>query len=367
MNPACIFGISGYSGSGKTTLIEKILSQLKRQKLSVGVIKHSHHKLSIDVKGKDTDRFFCAGADYVFAHDAQQGFMRSGYENETQPELADRFPRALDLIIVEGHKEYALPGIWLEKKWPGTKRQTEMSENKEVIYRDDAEYLDKVLSRIQKEMEIFHTLRSIKAGLLVGGKSIRMGNPKALLKLRGQTLVKRSFDILAEVAVRVLLLGSSQLPESLNNVERLPDVNGLKGPMSGMLSAFRWAPDSSWIISSVDMPLMHKNAWTWLLSHRRPGVWAILPKIRGRKGVETTGAVYEPMIFEHVESLAREGTAKLQEIARHPKVSTPLIPKSLAPAWNNVNTPAEWTKVIVTTQRDRLKVKGFAETSINKG
>jgi molybdopterin-guanine dinucleotide biosynthesis protein MobB len=346
MNPACIIGISAYSGSGKTTLIEKILPLLKRQGLSVGIIKHSHHKLSIDVKGKDTDRFFRAGADYVFAHDAEQVFMRSGYENGTPPELAGIFPRALDLIIVEGHKEYALPGIWLEKKGPGKGRRPELNGEKEVIFRDDAEHLNKVLSHIHNIMEIFHKQRIINAGLLVGGKSVRMGSPKALLKLGGQTLASRSFDILAEVSSKALLLGSGQMPGSLNGVERLPDVAGLKGPLSGMLSAFRWAPDSAWIISSVDMPLMHKEAWEWLLSQRTPGVWAILPKIRGSRGVETTGAVYEPMIFEHLESLARKGTMKLQEIARHPKVSSPLIPKSLIPAWNNTNTPAEWQRVL---------------------
>lgn len=346
MNPACIVGISGYSGSGKTTLIEKILPQLKRQGFSVGVIKHIHHKLSIDVKGKDTDRFFRAGADCVFAHDAQQGFMRSGYENETPPELAGRFPRALDLILVEGHKEYTLPGVWLEKKGPGKGRIPELRGEKEIIYRDDPEYLDKVLYRIHEEMEKFHAQRIINAGLLVGGKSIRMGRPKALLKLKGKTLAERSFDILSDVSGKALLLGSGQLPEGLIDVERLPDVTGLKGPLSGILSAFRWAPENAWIISSVDMPLMHKNAWEWLLSQRTPGVWAVLPRIRGSKGVETTGAVYEPMIFEHVESLAREGTVKLQEIAAHPKVMTPLVPKSLAYAWNNANTPAEWKKII---------------------
>jgi molybdopterin-guanine dinucleotide biosynthesis protein A len=358
MDPACIVGISGYSGSGKTTLIEKILPHFKQQGLSVCVIKHSHHRLSIDVKGKDTDRFFCAGADYVFAHDAEQGFMRSGYENGTPPWSAGGFPRALDLIIVEGHKEYPLPGIWLEKNRTRKGSQSELRGEKEVIYRDDAEYIDKVLYRIQNEMETFHARRSVNAGLLVGGKSIRMGSPKSLLSLRGETLAERSFQILAEVAARALLLGSGQLPESLAGVDRLPDVTGVEGPLSGMLSAFRWAPDSSWIISSVDMPLMHKKAWTWLLGHRRPGVWAILPKISGSKGVETTGAVYEPMIFEHIESLAREGKAKLQEIAVHPRGSTPVIQKSLVPAWKNINSPSEWKRVLALYARKRtLKAK----------
>ena len=80
------------------------------------------------------------------------------------------------------------------------------------------------------------------------------------------------------------------------------------------------------------MPLMRKDAWEWLLSQRKPGIWAVLPKIKGSKGVETTVVVYEPMIFEHIESLAGNGNSKLQDIAAHPRGITPIIPKSLTEA-----------------------------------
>lgn len=343
---ACVVGVSGYSGSGKTTLIEKLLPDLKKQGLTVGVVKHIHHELEIDVKGKDTDRFFRAGADYVFAHDANQGFLRGRYREAELCDILDTFPRGLDLIIVEGHKGCASPGIWLEKKG-GKKGETAGDPlGKKIIFRDDPEYPGKVLSHIREEIEGFHARRAINAGLLIGGKSSRMGRPKALLRVKGKTLAERSLDILSEVSDRALLLGAGRLPRSFNSAESLPDVTGVKGPLAGILSAFRWAPNSSWIISSVDMPLMRKEAWKWLLSQRRPGVWAVLPKAEGSGRVETTGGVYEPMIFEYVESLAKRGVVKLQEIARHPKVMTPVIPKPFVLAWMNVNTTAEWRGVV---------------------
>lgn len=348
MNSICVIGIAGYSGSGKTTLIEKILPELKRQGLSSGIIKHIHHNLVIDVKGKDTDRFFRAGADFVFAHDAQQSFMRLRHQEGKLLEAAGKFPSELDLIIVEGHKDLDIPGIWLEKKPLGRKGEKHEYGKKMVVFRDDPAYLDKVLSHIREEIESFHAQRSIHAGLLIGGKSLRMGRPKALLKRGGTTLAERSFKILSEVSEKAMLLGSGRLPECLEAAERLPDIQGPHGPLAGMLSAFRWAPQSAWLISSVDMPLMHKDAWEWLLSQRKPGTWAVLPKIRGSKGVETTGALYEPMIFEYVEALARKGTMKLQEIRLHPKVITPVVPKTLAQAWKNVNTVADWKKVCLS-------------------
>jgi molybdopterin-guanine dinucleotide biosynthesis protein MobB len=346
MNSICIIGIAGYSGSGKTTLIRKILSALKKQGLSVGVLKHIHHKLTIDTKGKDTDFFYRAGADVISAHDELQGFMRYRSSDIFLAERIGKFPAALDLIIVEGYKEISIPGIWLEK---GGRRKNVDSggcRNRRVIFRDDPEYGQEVLAYIQQELERFHAQRPVNAGLLIGGKSTRMGAPKALLKIKGRTLVEHSVDILSTVSKKTVLLGSGQLPESLNSADRLPDIPKLKGPLAGMLSAFRWAPESAWIISSVDLPLMHKEAWEWLLSQRKPGVWAVLPKIKGSRGIETTAAVYEPMIFEHIESLAAQGIKSLQEIAKHEKVITPVIPEALSPAWSNVNTPGEWKEIL---------------------
>jgi len=346
MNAICIIGIAGYSGSGKTTLIRKILPELKKQGLSVGVLKHIHHKLNVDIRGKDTDHFYRAGADFVFAHDSEQGFARCRNSDMSLGDFIGRFPSALDLIIVEGHKDSNIRGIWLETKSSGGKTGKPGPGNRLIIFRDDPQYHLKVLIHIQQELERFHSKRPVKAGLLIGGKSARMGTPKTLLRIKGKTLAARSFDILSSVSEKTVLLGSGLIPKSLHSADKLPDVPNVHGPVSGMLSAFRWAPDSAWIISSVDMPLMHKDAWEWLLSQRRPGAWAILPKIRGTKGVETTGAVYEPMIFEYAESLAENGNAKLQDIAAHPKVITPIIPNPLVKAWKNVNTPGEWTKVL---------------------
>src|SRR5574340_416615 len=121
MNSICIIGIAGYSGSGKTTLIRKILPELKKQGFSVGLLKHIHHRLDVDIRGKDTDHFYRAGADFVFAHDSQQCFARYRNPDKDISGLIKKFPSALDLVIVEGHKDIALPGIWLESKSSGGK------------------------------------------------------------------------------------------------------------------------------------------------------------------------------------------------------------------------------------------------------
>ncbi|MBI5846941.1 MAG: molybdopterin-guanine dinucleotide biosynthesis protein B [Nitrospirae bacterium] len=351
MKSVCTIGIAGYSGSGKTTLIRKILPELKGQGLAVGVLKHIHHKLNIDIRGKDTDIFYRAGADFVSAHDDHQGFARYRSGAMSLAERIRRFPSSLDLIIVEGHKDIDIPGIWLETKSSAGETGRLCYGSRSILFRDDPKYHLKALLHIRQVLERFHLRRPVMAGLLVGGKSMRMGTPKSLLKIKGRTMAARSFDMLSAVSEKTILLGSGKIPASLKTADRLADLPEVSGPLAGMLSAFRWAPQNTWLISSVDMPLMQKEAWKWLLSQRKPGVWAVMPKIKGRKGLETTGAIYEPMIFGYVESLAAEGITSLQEIAKHGKVISPAIPESLACAWSNVNTPGEWEKILWRTKK----------------
>jgi molybdopterin-guanine dinucleotide biosynthesis protein A len=69
---------------------------------------------------------------------------------------------------------------------------------------------------------------------------------------------------------------------------------------------------------------------------------------------EATGACYEPMIFQYVEALSKEGIFALRAIAEHPKVVTPEIPHTIAYAWKNVNTPEDWKNIAEGKKKIRL-------------
>ena len=55
----------GRSGSGKTQFLERLIPVLKKRGHSVGIVKHHAHEIEVDQPGKDTHRFFLAGADRV--------------------------------------------------------------------------------------------------------------------------------------------------------------------------------------------------------------------------------------------------------------------------------------------------------------
>jgi len=107
-------GIAGYSGAGKTTLIEALLPRLAEQGLRVGVVKHDAHKLTLDREGKDTARFYAAGAQVVCAHDPGQHFVRTRSAGSVLPsEILVGLPADLDFVLVEGHKDAPLSKLVL--------------------------------------------------------------------------------------------------------------------------------------------------------------------------------------------------------------------------------------------------------------
>jgi molybdopterin-guanine dinucleotide biosynthesis protein A len=216
-------------------------------------------------------------------------------------------------------------------------------------------------------------------GVLIGGGGRRMGAPKHLLRHRGATLAEWAVAALAPHAEGVVLLGAGAVPESLAALPRLADAaltlsiddgserrrrsrhdgagggtaaaeasaevvdRAPSGPLAGMLAAVRWRPEAAWLFAPCDLPEIAPAAVAWLLGERRPGRWAVLPRVAPGAPVEPLFALYEPPAHRLLEELARSpppGRAP-RRLAAHPRVSVVTVPPALARCWAGANTPAE--------------------------
>ena len=115
-----LLGFSAFSGTGKTTLLKQLLPLLNQQGLNVAVIKHAHHKFDIDKPGKDSYELRKAGAkQMLIASSNLMALMETQPSTLDEPRLADLLPRLdsknLDLILVEGFKQEAIPKIELHR------------------------------------------------------------------------------------------------------------------------------------------------------------------------------------------------------------------------------------------------------------
>jgi len=329
------FAICGYSGSGKTTLILELIRLLSGRGLRVGVVKHDAHGLNVDREGKDSDRFFRAGAD-VTLQASDELFLRARPRTGVGlKEILDLVCPFYDIVLLEGNKSTPwLDKVWL-KKDDGEACPDEVSHVLRVLGRGDDRpaavkaILDEWLPKVWLEPPLY-------AGILIGGKSSRMGQPKQLLNLGGGTCVEHLVATVRPFVQETVLLGRGPVPESLASTVRLPDVPDQQGPLAGMRAAVRWQPEASWLFLACDLPLVHARAIEWLLAHRAPGVWAVLPR-------QTPGGRVEPL-FAYYDVRARrllESCQQPRAVAEHEKTLTPVLPPTLAAAWTNVNTPAD--------------------------
>ena len=331
------FGICGWSGSGKTTVIEQVTRLLVRRGLKVGVVKHDVHGLSIDHEGKDTDRFFRAGAD-VLVRGPEQAFLRSHRTGEHMP--LDAVLRAMcpyfDVILAEGHKTTPLPTkVWLLAEDEGRCPPETVDIHRVLGRAEDRVRI--VTQMIDEWLPTVWDRAPLRAGVLIGGRSARMGQPKHLMRLGQGTYLEGVVHTVRSEVDEVVLLGAGDVPGDCSTLSRLADIPGVRGPKAGMLAAMRWSPLSSWLFVACDLPLVSPEALRWLLSERRPGVWAVLPRLDSvQQHVEPLLAYYDLRARCLLEEADRPAA-----IACSCHVSTPLVPNEIARAWTNVNTPAD--------------------------
>ncbi len=334
-----IFGICGWSGSGKTTLIEQIIPQLLAEGLAVAVVKHDAHGIDVDKPGKDSDRFFRAGADVLLDGPGQQLLRRHPTDSDRlAPALAELAGR-YDLILVEGHKGTPLPKIWLLGE--GETAPPEDVENVIAAVARDDDRPSVVRPMVTDLLAQRWRATPVFGCVLIGGKSSRMGEPKHLINKDGKTWLARTVGLLEEVCQTVIISGPGDVPQELSHLPRLPDVPDVRGPMAGVLAAMRWAPGASWLAVACDLKDMSADALRWLLADRKPGVWATVPRVARCGGVEPLLAHYDFRSRRLLEELAGEGNFSLSAIAGNPKSASPSVPAELAAAWTNVNTPAD--------------------------
>ena len=98
--------------------------------------------------------------------------------------------------------------------------------------------------------------------MLAGGRSSRMGTPKAALEWHGSTLLRRTVGIVARAAggpVVVVRAAGQDLPDLPGTVTVVDDPREGKGPVQGIaagLAALAGQADAAFV-TSTDLPFLH--------------------------------------------------------------------------------------------------------------
>ncbi len=111
--PVPVIGVVGPHNGGKTTLLEALIPELKQRGWRVAAIKHTPHGFELDHEGKDSWRLSQAGAiNVAVAGDGATVFWWRDREL-LLPELLALAQEGVQLVLVEGYKDAAIPKIEL--------------------------------------------------------------------------------------------------------------------------------------------------------------------------------------------------------------------------------------------------------------
>ncbi len=127
-----VFGIVGWSGSGKTDVTCRLINYLKKKKICVSSIKHSHHDFVIDKPGKDSFNHMKSGSNEVLIFNERKWAMISSLQQEEIPlkEVVKKFSKKTDLILLEGLKNSNVPKIEIYRS--SLKKPTLFNNDKQV-------------------------------------------------------------------------------------------------------------------------------------------------------------------------------------------------------------------------------------------
>jgi len=199
-----VIHIAGFSNTGKTTFITELLPEL--EKLGpVGVVKHvGHHGYTLP-EGKDTTRFFAAGAASSVGIDSRQSVLLL-QENNLERVLELLCDTGIQYAVVEGFKEKPYPKILIGNV-PGAEHVI----LEDPLVKDVLEHLEGFFNLTTPEGLSKEIQRDCTPGMttLVSTIPINRNSPKEkITDLRGE--LDKKIRELREVSARIEYSGNSE-------------------------------------------------------------------------------------------------------------------------------------------------------------
>lgn len=176
--------------------------------------------------------------------------------------------------------------------------------------------------------------------LLSGGKSSRMGTPKALLEINGETLLEAVARAGEGFEERILSVNDPSIP-TLEGFVRVSDIYPGCGPMSGLHAALEETDCDALVTAPCDTPHYSKALAEYLAQQYDPSFDAwVLEDASGR--VHPLCGMYSKRCLAEMEEHLKSGRFKLMRMLEHVSLKTMKLPPHLSDqVFDNLNTPED--------------------------
>lgn len=215
--------------------------------------------------------------------------------------------------------------------------------------------------------------------VLAGGRSSRMGSPKAALDWHGSTLLRRVTGIIArsiDGPVIVVSAPGQALPALDRAVEVVADAREGRGPVQGIAAGLAAIGDRAEVayVSSTDVPLLHPAFVRCVLGALDDDLDVILPEVGGHR--QPLSAAYRTGLLTIVEELIAADVMRptfLFERSRVLHLSAADLLKDGAvnrldpdlASVNNLNAHADYERALVRTAPEIAVHLGSRRQAVN--
>ena len=194
--------------------------------------------------------------------------------------------------------------------------------------------------------------------VLAGGRSSRMGSPKAALEWHGSTLLRRVTGIVARSVdgpVVVVRAPGQELPALGGAVEVVEDAREGRGPLQGLAAGLAAIGDRAAVayVSSTDVPLLHPAGVRRVVGAVGDDVDVALPEVGGHRQplaaayrVGLLGAVRELIAADRMRAAFLFERCRIAQLGADALLSDPALARldpSLASV-SNLNEPPDYER-----------------------
>jgi len=189
-------------------------------------------------------------------------------------------------------------------------------------------------------------VQNATAFILAGGKSSRMGEDKAFLRLHGKTLLEIAHGLVSGACGKVSIVGDRARfgPDAIEDI--YPD----SGPLGGIHAALAATKSDLNLVIAVDTPFLEPKFLRWML-HRAATTPSIVTVPRLASGFQPLCAVYRRSFKAFAEEALKAGKFKIDPL--YEKVRTQTVTEAelnhLAfdlRMFDNLNTRAEFDRAV---------------------
>lgn len=198
----------------------------------------------------------------------------------------------------------------------------------------------------------------LTALILCGGKSTRMGRPKAFLPYRGTLMISHIIDLALQLFSEVLLVTNE--PDSFENlkIDIVKDIIPNRGPLGGILSGLLIANHEQCFVLACDMPFVSSKLISEMIKKGQKSDMLVLMH---DKGIEPLIGIYSKNCISALEEALFSGKTNLHEFASNLKPQVLFCPdiasrgRNFLPPYFDIDTPQDYTAAIMSNNNGSVQ------------